>query len=43
MFISKRGFAKVEIALAQGKKDFDKRETIKERDSKRELARVMKR
>lgn len=43
MFISKRGFAKIEIALAQGKKDFDKRETIKERDSKRELARVMKR
>lgn len=43
MFISKRGFAKVEIALAQGKKDFDKRESIKERDSKRELARVMKR
>lgn len=43
MFISKRGFAKVEIALAQGKKDFDKRETIKERETKRELARVMKR
>ncbi len=43
MFISSRGFAKVEIALAQGKKDFDKRDTIKERDSKRELARVMKR
>ncbi|HWK58256.1 MAG TPA: SsrA-binding protein SmpB [Parapedobacter sp.] len=43
MFISNRGFAKVEIALAQGKKDFDKRDTIKERDSKRELARVMKR
>lgn len=43
MFISKRGFAKVEIALAQGKKDFDKRETIKERDTKRELERVMKR
>ncbi|GGC20693.1 SsrA-binding protein [Parapedobacter defluvii] len=42
IFISKRGFAKVEIALAQGKKDFDKRETIKERDTKRELARVMK-
>ncbi len=42
MFISKRGFAKVEIALAQGKKDFDKRETIKERDTKRELARVIK-
>lgn len=43
MFISKRGFAKVEIALAQGKKDFDKRDTIKERDTKRELDRVMKR
>jgi SsrA-binding protein len=33
----------VEIALAQGKKDFDKRETIKERESKRELDRAMKR
>ena len=43
MFISSRGFAKVEIALAQGKKDFDKRDTIKERESKRELDRVMKR
>ncbi|SFC51759.1 SsrA-binding protein [Parapedobacter composti] len=43
MFISSRGFAKVEIALAQGKKDFDKRETIKERDTKRELARLVKR
>jgi len=43
MFISSRGFAKLEIALAQGKKDFDKRDTIKERESKRELDRVMKR
>lgn len=42
MFISKRGFAKLEIALAQGKKDFDKRESIKERETKRELARIMK-
>jgi SsrA-binding protein len=42
MFISDRGFAKLEIALAQGKKDFDKRETIKERDVKRELGRMMK-
>jgi SsrA-binding protein len=42
IFISERGFAKVEIALAQGKKDFDKRETLKERDSKRELDRAMK-
>ncbi len=42
MFVNDRGFAKVEIALAQGKKDFDKRETIKERDSKRELDRMIK-
>lgn len=42
IFIGERGFAKVEIALAQGKKDFDKRESIKERDTKRELARVLK-
>lgn len=42
IFINDRGYAKVEIALAQGKKDFDKRETIKERDTKRELDRVMK-
>lgn len=42
IFISERGFAKVEIALAQGKKDFDKRDTIKERESKRELDRAMK-
>lgn len=43
IFINERGFAKIEIALAQGKKDFDKRETIKDRDSKRELDRAMKR
>lgn len=43
IFINERGFAKIEIAIAQGKKDFDKRETIKDRDSKRELDRVMKR
>lgn len=42
IFINERGYAKVEIALAQGKKDFDKRETIKERETKRELDRVMK-
>ncbi|MCJ0743597.1 SsrA-binding protein [Pedobacter montanisoli] len=42
IFINERGYAKLEIALAQGKKEFDKRETIKERDTKRELNRVMK-
>ena len=43
LFISDRGFAKIEIALAQGKKTFDKRETLKERDTKLEMDRVMKR
>ncbi|SIT76581.1 SsrA-binding protein SmpB [Pontibacter indicus] len=39
MFISERGFAKVEIALARGKKLHDKREDIKAKDIKRELDR----
>jgi SsrA-binding protein len=43
MFISDRGFAKLEIGLAQGKKTFDKRESIKERDTKIEMDRAMKR
>ena len=43
MFINERGFAKLEIGLAQGKKSFDKRETIKERDTKIEMDRAMKR
>jgi len=43
MFISERGFAKLEIGLAQGKKTYDKRETMKERDTKIEMDRAMKR
>jgi SsrA-binding protein len=39
LFINGRGFAKLEIALARGKKLFDKRQTMKERDAKRELDR----
>jgi SsrA-binding protein len=35
LFINERGFAKVEIALAKGKKLYDKRETIKQKDLKR--------
>ena len=42
LYFTDRGFAKLEIALAQGKKAFDKRETIKERDSKRDLDRIKK-
>ncbi|MDY7005962.1 MULTISPECIES: SsrA-binding protein SmpB [unclassified Okeania] len=38
----KRGWVKVDIALAQGKKLYDKRETIKQRDDKRTMQRVMK-
>ena len=37
LFINDRGFAKMEIALARGKKMYDKRQSIKDRDAKREL------
>jgi SsrA-binding protein len=37
----KDGYAKVEIALARGKKAYDKRQTIAERDAKRDIARAM--
>ncbi|XOV95320.1 MAG: SsrA-binding protein SmpB [Bacteroidota bacterium] len=40
LFINKRGFAKVGIALARGKKLFDKRDTIKKKDQDRELQRL---
>jgi SsrA-binding protein len=40
LFINDRGFAKMEIALGRGKKMHDKRESIKERDAKRELDRM---
>lgn len=40
LFINDRGYAKVEIALARGKKLHDKRDSIKEKDIKRELSRV---
>lgn len=42
VFINDRGFAKMQIALAKGKKLYDKRETIKERESKRRLDRIQK-
>ena len=42
MFINDRGFAKLEIALARGKKKYDKREDIKLKDAKRELERMRK-
>ena len=40
LFISEKGWAKLEIALAQGKKLYDKREDIKQKDMDRELSRI---
>jgi SsrA-binding protein len=37
--LSENGFAKIEIALAKGKKSFDKREDIKKKDVQREIDR----
>lgn len=42
LFINDKGYAKLNIALAKGKKLFDKRETIKDRDNKRDLDRIKK-
>jgi SsrA-binding protein len=42
LFINEKGFAKLDIALAKGKKLYDKRDTIKDRDNKRDLDRVKK-
>ena len=42
LFVTNRGFAKVKIALAKGKKLYDKRQDIKSKDIKRELARSVK-
>ena len=39
MFTNERGFAKIEIALAKGKKLYDKRDSIKEREVERDLQR----
>lgn len=40
LFITDRGFAKMDIALAKGKKIHDKRDSIKEKDMKREMDRI---
>jgi len=42
LFINEKGYAKLEIALAKGKKLYDKRDTIKDRDNKRNLDRIKK-
>ena len=42
LFISERGYAKLEVGIGKGKKSFDKRESLKQKENKRELDRVMK-
>ncbi|MDR1861121.1 MAG: SsrA-binding protein SmpB [Bacteroidales bacterium] len=42
MFLNDRGLAKVEIGLAKGKKIYDKRETLKLKDARRDMDRAMK-
>ena len=42
LFVDERGFAKLEIALCKGKHSYDKRESIKLKDNKRELERALK-
>jgi SsrA-binding protein len=43
MYFNQRGFAKIELALAKGKKLFDRRQDIKERELSRELKRAIRR
>ena len=43
IFINDNGFAKVQICIAKGKRNFDKRETIKKREAKVKISRILKR
>ena len=43
LFINEKGLAKLVIALAKGKKQYDKRQSIKEKDDRREMDRMFKR
>lgn len=42
LFINPEGYAKLDISLARGKKFFDKRETIKEKDTRRDMERQLR-
>ena len=42
LFINGKGYAKIEIALTKGKKIHDKRQDLKEKDTKREMDRIKK-
>lgn len=43
IFINDSGFAKVQICIAKGKRNYDKRETIKKREAKVKISRILKR
>ena len=43
LFLNERGFAKIVVGLARGRKAYDKREYLKENDAKREMDKAMKR
>lgn len=43
LFINEKGLAKLVIGIGRGKKQYDKRQSIRERDDKREIARAMRR
>jgi len=42
LFVDERGFAKLDIALAKGKRQYDKRQSLKEKDDRREMDYKMK-
>ncbi|MBL4745400.1 MAG: SsrA-binding protein SmpB [Flavobacteriaceae bacterium] len=42
LFLTDKGWAKLDIALCKGKKNYDKREHLKDQDNKRDLARIKK-
>ena len=42
LFINEKGLAKIEIGLARGKKNYDKRQSLREKEDKRSIDRVMK-
>lgn len=42
LFVNEKGLAKLEIGLARGKKNYDKRQSLREKDDKREMDRAMK-
>lgn len=42
IFLTEKGWAKLRIALAKGKKEYDKRESLKQKDAKKEMDRAMK-